>query len=228
MSNRDFLLEQLLDVAHHPVILGVKGIRLAEQMAEEIIDTLQNQNKLGFFGADHFAKAAELLAVEFRSGLAVKRGDLPVVLINNHCPAGNIRQNQVDSAGHKTTGAANLEAVDNTGRRTAGEERPVPDGRTEADPIVAKIDELLSPGDLLFLLTQEASKSISQLMIRARERKIKTLLLCGYPLPKGLHPDRAFCIPLPNPLRLEEVFIIFGHLVGIVVESVLFSGENGF
>ena len=96
------------------------------------------------------------------------------------------------------------------------------------DPIVAKIDESLSPGDLLFLLTQEATKNITQLMARAREKKIKTLLLCGYPLPKGLHPDRLFCIPLNNRLRLEEVFIIFGHLVGIVVESVLFSGENGF
>lgn len=228
MSNKDFLLEQLLDVSHHPVILGVKGIRLAEQMAEEIIDTLQNQNKLGFFGTEPFAKAAELLAAEFRSGLTVKRGDLPVVLINNHCPADNIRQNLADSAGRKTVDDPYPDMVGNTCQRAPSDERLIPHGTNDVDPIAAKTEELLNPGDLLFLLTQEATKSITQMIIRAREKKIKTLVLCGYPLPKGINPDRVFYIPLNNRSRLEEVFIIFGHLVGIVVESVLFSGENGF
>lgn len=196
MSNRDFLLGQLLDVSHHPIILGVKGMRFAEEMAAEIIDTLQNQNKLGFFGAEPFEKATELLAAEFKSGLTIKREELPVVLINSHCSMGDAYQ--------------------------------IPNGTDASDPILTKIEELMGPGDLLIILTQEATEVIARIIMRAQEKQIKTLMLCGYPLPKGINPDQLFCIPLINRSRLEEIYIIFWHLVGVVVESVLFSGGNSF
>ena len=40
-------------------------------------------------------------------------------------------------------------------------------------------------------------------------------------------PPHLFYIPSANPARLEEVFLIMGHIICTLVESILFSDGEG-
>jgi|SRR5690554_4861128 len=186
MSNKEFILEQLLEVSHHPVVLGAQGIGPIEQLAEEIMTVLQNQARIFFVGKEPYKKVTELLAGEFKSGFALERPELPIILIKSE-----IHINWDEASGNGIL---------------------APEG-----------EESIQPGDLLVFIIHEVTTELMEIITWARSNKIKSVVLCGQSGPKQINPDLLFYAPLSNRSRVKELFIIFGHLVGTVVESVLFS-----
>lgn len=199
MKDREFILEQILDIAHLPVLLGTKGIQTAQVMAKKIVDTVQAQKKLIFFGTIAFRDLTALLATEFRTGLNIKRPPLPVITLNT-----------------------NLD----------------PSCGKALDPMSLQLEKIAEAGDtLIVIFGNEALPAndkrncdrdhIENLLFTADSLKVSALAFYGYPKPRNIQTDLLFYLPLANRSRLEEAFLIMGHIICTLVESVLFSDGNG-
>src|SRR5690554_5305101 len=102
MLQKEFILEQVLDVAHLPVLLGGDGITAAQAMAEKIVETFQSRRKLLYCGLDNYRNIAAHLADEMRNGLVMKRPPLPVILLEaggNEEKAGDDREDALPPEG---------------------------------------------------------------------------------------------------------------------------------
>lgn len=199
MKDREFVLEQILDIAHLPVLLGTKGIQTAQAMAKKIVDTMQAQKKLIFYGTTTFRDLTTLLAREFRTGLNIKRPPLPVITLNKK-----------------------LE----------------PSCGKDLDPMKSQLEKTAEAGDtLIVIFGNEALPAnderycdrdhMESLFSTAGSLKVSALAFYGYPKPRNIQTDLLFYLPLANRSRLEEAFLIMGHIICTLVESVLFSDGNG-
>jgi D-sedoheptulose 7-phosphate isomerase len=83
-------------------------------------------------------------------------------------------------------------------------------------------------GDGFLIISGESSKLIEEIIKIAKEKKFYTFVFCGYPPLKTNQPDYLFYIPLLNRPRLEELFLMLGHVICTLVESTLYSDGNSF
>lgn len=196
MLQKEFILEQVLDVAHLPVLLGGDGIVAAQAMAEKIVETFQAHRKLIYCGFDNYREIAAHLAGEMQSGLVMKRPPLPVFLLNTGEKAANGGDSREDVLPWEESLLQQLAAE--------GEEN-----------------------DTLLILQSGKSKALDNLLATAATMNLTTLVFSGYPRPKKIAPPYLFYIPSANPARLEEVFLIMGHIICTLVESILFSEGEG-
>lgn len=187
MFSKEFVLEQLLDVTHLPVLLSIEGIDVARLTAKRMVETFQSHGKLICVGEGNFKNLVEHLASEFKSGLIMKRPALPVVVLKKEPSSPN----------------------------------------KEEDSLLNKLRATAEAKDTLLILTGEGSEEVKELTLEAVSLNINTLILCGYPKPKDISPDYLFYIPVSSRPRLEEVFLVMGHIICTLVESILFSEGNG-
>jgi len=185
---KEFILEQVLDVAHLPVLLGGDGIAAAQTMAEKIVETFQARRKLLYLGLDDYQDIAAHLAKEMHKGLIMKRPPLPALLL------------EVEGAKEK----ADYENI-----------------------LRQQLTEKGEKGDVLFILNSGKNGLLDNLLTKAEAANLVILLFSGYPKPKRISPPHLFYIPSANRARVEEVFIIMGHIICTLVESILFSDGDG-
>ena len=81
--------------------------------------------------------------------------------------------------------------------------------------------------DTLLILNSGKNRVLDSLLATAATMNLTTLVFNGYPRPKKISPPYLFYIPSANPARLEEVFLIMGHIICTLVESILFSDGEG-
>jgi D-sedoheptulose 7-phosphate isomerase len=196
MLQKEFILEQVLDVAHLPVLLGGDGIVAAQAMAERIVETFQAHRKLIYCGFDNHRSIAAHLAGEMRNGLVMKRPPLPVSLL--------------DTEEKKT-------------KTGDPQENILPLEESLLQQLAAEGEE----NDTLLILNSGKNKTLDSLLATAITMNLTTLVFSGYPRPKKTSPPYLFYIPSANPARLEEVFLIMGHIICTLVESILFSDGAG-
>lgn len=185
---KEFILEQVLDVAHLPVLLGGDGIAAAQIMAEKLVETFQARRKILYLGLNDYQDIAAHLAKEMNKGLIMKRPPLPAVLLD------------VEKAKEKT----DYENI-----------------------LLQQLEKSGEKGDVLFILNGGKNSFLDTLLAKAEAMNLSVLLLSGYPKPKKIPPPYFFYIPSANRARVEEVFIIMGHIICTLVESILFSDGDG-
>ncbi len=83
-------------------------------------------------------------------------------------------------------------------------------------------------GDGFLIISGENSQIVEEIIKEAKEKKFCTFVFCGYPPLKNNQPDFLFYIPLLNRPRLEELFLMLGHIICTLVESTLYSDGNIF
>lgn len=196
MLQKEFILEQVLDVAHLPVLLGGDGIVAAQAMAEKIVETFQAHRKLIYCGLDNHRDIAAHLAGEMRTGLVMKRPPLPVFLLS-------------------------------TGTKAANTGDPREDALPLEEGLLQQLAGEGEAGDTLLILHSGKNRVLDSLLATAATMNLTTLIFSGYPRPKKISPPYLFYIPSANPARLEEVFLIMGHIICTLVESILFSDGEG-
>jgi D-sedoheptulose 7-phosphate isomerase len=196
MLQKEFILEQVLDVAHLPVLLGGDGIVAAQAMAERIIETFQAHRKLIYCGFDNYREIVAHLAGEMQNGLVMKRPPLPVFLLD-------------------------------TGEKEANGGDPREDVLPWEESLLQQLATEGEENDTLLVLQSGKNKVLDSLLATAATMNLKTLVFSGYPRPKKIVPPHLFYIPSANPARLEEVFLIMGHIICTLVESILFSDGEG-
>jgi len=196
MLHKEFILEQVLDVAHLPVLLGGDGIVAAQAMAEKIVETFQAHRKLIYCGLDNHREIAAHLAGEMQKGLVMKRPPLPVLLLN--------AEEKEGFAGEPPEALPPLE-----------------------ERLLQQLTAAGEANDTLLILHSGKSRAFEPLLATAAAMNLTALVFSGYPRPKKVAPPYLFYIPSANPARLEEVFLIMGHIICTLVESILFSDGEG-
>ncbi len=185
---KEFILEQVLDVAHLPVLLGGDGIAAAQLMAEKLVETFQTRRKILYLGLNDYHDIAAHLAREMHKGLIMKRPPLPAVLLD----------------GEKAKEKTDYENI-----------------------LLQQVEKNGEKGDVLFLLNGGKNSCLDTLLTKAETMNLGVLLFSGYPKPKKIPSPYFFYIPSANRARVEEVFLIMGHIICTLVESILFSDGDG-
>ncbi|NLY88627.1 MAG: hypothetical protein GX085_03280 [Firmicutes bacterium] len=196
MLQKEFVLEQVLDVAHLPVLLGGDGIVAAQAMAEKIVETFQAHRRLIYCGFENYRNIAAHLAGEMRTGLVMKRPPLPVLLLD-------------------------------TGENKVNTGEPREDVLPLEESLLQQLAAEGEENDTLLILNSGKNRVLDSLLATAATMNLTTLVFSGYPRPKKISPPYLFYIPSANPARLEEVFLIMGHIICTLVESILFSDGEG-
>lgn len=187
MLNKEFIMEQILEVSRLPILLGVDGISCVQTMADKIIETFQQQHKVVTLDFGDFGGLAHHLAGELKKGLIMVHPPLPV--------------------------------------KTTGFEDNNPSKNKEVI-IAQKLEELTEPNDILWILAEKGHTFLDSLITKAQKLDLCTLVFCGFPKP-AKRPDYLFYVPLANKQRIEEVFLIIGHILCTLVESILFADGHG-
>jgi D-sedoheptulose 7-phosphate isomerase len=88
---------------------------------------------------------------------------------------------------------------------------------------VRQIKALGRPGDVLWgLSTSGTSPNVLKALAAAREAGLRTLLMCGpKPPPEGAAETVIRCPGRQTP-RVQEIHLLFGHLVCEMVDEILF------
>jgi D-sedoheptulose 7-phosphate isomerase len=91
-----------------------------------------------------------------------------------------------------------------------------------------QIKALGRPGDVLWgLSTSGTSPNVIKALAAAKAAGLRTMLMCG---PRAPSPEAAgLVIPCPGRQtpRVQEIHLLFGHLVCEMVDAILFGGGKG-
>jgi D-sedoheptulose 7-phosphate isomerase len=83
---------------------------------------------------------------------------------------------------------------------------------------------LARPGDCLWALsTSGTSKNIIRALAAAKEKGVWSLFVCGRSLADPEIADAVIYSPAPSTPRVQELHLLYGHLICHLVDEILFS-----
>ncbi|MDR2406065.1 MAG: SIS domain-containing protein [Deltaproteobacteria bacterium] len=96
------------------------------------------------------------------------------------------------------------------------------------DEVFARqLKALARPGDCLWALsTSGTSKNIIKVLAAAKERGIYSLFMCGKTLSDPSIADTVLYSPAPFTPRIQELHLLYGHLICHLVDEILFSSKG--
>ena len=87
-----------------------------------------------------------------------------------------------------------------------------------------QLSALARPGDCFWALsTSGASPNILKALKTAREKGIWSLFMCGRTLADPSAADTVIFSPAPSTPRIQELHLLYGHLICSLADEILFS-----
>jgi D-sedoheptulose 7-phosphate isomerase len=90
-----------------------------------------------------------------------------------------------------------------------------------------QIKALGKPGDVLWAITTSGtSPNVLKALKAARQNDLKTILMRGADIPGETEVDFLIDCPAPNTPRIQELHLLFGHIICQLVDYIIVEGGD--